>query len=279
MNTITSCRPLLGTLVEVSATHDADEDSLIEGVRAAFSEIERIQRCMSFHDPESELSRINREAHTRPIPLSPDMEQILRFSGQLFAHTEGAYDITMAPLLVERGLLPRHDFLRSAPEADWSDIHIMDGHIQCRRPLFIDLGGVAKGYAVDRAVEALSDFDDVTVNAGGDLRMSCWDNRTIRLRNPADGRIDEEDEYLMRNTAVATSASYFLNQQAAIYSPFSRKAVEGHHSVSVFASTCMVADAMTKVAFLMPDPEPVLNRYGASLLSLRSPVGATFHAG
>ncbi len=261
VNSIRQCRPLLGTYVEIHIAADEDDDALLNRSLAAFDEIGRIQRLMSFHDPESELTRINQTAHLEAVEICHDLWHVLSFARELYLKSGGFFDPTIAPELVRRGLLPDHG---SALEcgSNLSSVLLTENTVKFSKPLQIDLGGIAKGYAVDRAITIIGDDVDATVNAGGDLAMTRWQGRDVEIRTPGSGGRDTVT-MPMENRCLATSAAYFLEDQHVILDPHDRLPFAGKQSASVFASTCMVADALTKVALLMPDPAAVLWNFDA----------------
>ncbi len=267
------CRPALGTFVKVSLHGGQSEEELLGHSLAAFSEIERIEGIMSFHDPCSELSLLNREAHLRPIPICREMGEVLRFGLRLSRLTDGAFDFTVASELVKRGALPDHG-LPASPFATWRDVHVEDDYVRFDKPLLIDLGGIAKGYAVDCAISVLPQKLAVVVDAGGDLRMRPWMRQSVAIRVPRPRFGSRKGarrgpsllEVPMRACAVATSASYFGRDGSSIICPNRRRPVEDTHSLSVFASTCMQADALTKVAFLIPQRYSLWRQVAAAAL-------------
>lgn len=283
MNTLARCKPLLGTYVEVSITADVDNQALLEMSSAIFAEIENIQQLMGFHDPETELSQLNRKAHLKPCHVSPHMAKVIGQALQLSKLSEGVFDITIAPELIRQGLLPGVDQPLSG---NWRDIQLEDDQVYFNQPLLIDLGGIAKGYAVDCAFAVCGAEADIVINAGGDLRMSHWQGQQIAIRHPdlESGELMTVD---MQNAALATSAPYFTEGQrsygakgcvmngekSAMICPFSRRPVTYYQSVSVFAPNCMLADALTKVATLEPDFEPILRALGAEALVVNYPGG------
>ncbi len=262
MNTLRQCRPLLGTYVEIHLTADEDDDALLDRSMTAFEEIQRLQRLMSFHDPVSELTRINQTAHLGEVEISHDLWRVLAFAGDLFEASGGYFDPTIAPELIRRGLLPDHGNTVKG-YADWSSVSLTENSIRFSAPLQIDLGGIAKGYAVDRALHVLGSGVDATVNAGGDLAMAHWPGRDVEIRTPASGG-RETVRVPMENCALATSATYYLAGEQVILDPYYMRPFPGKQSVSIFAKSCMIADALTKAALLMPDPARALREYGAS---------------
>jgi thiamine biosynthesis lipoprotein len=212
-------------------------------MEAAFRAIGRVHGLMNFHDPGSELSRLNRLAHLRPISVHAWTFRVLRAAQVLAARTDGAFDVTTDKLV---------------SSGDWRDI-IFDGKtrtVMFRRALAIDLGGIAKGFAVDRAVEALqhSGVRSGVVNAGGDLRVFGARRETIGLRHF--GHVLH-----VREQALATSARH------SCPGPTGRPRLT---SISIMAPTAMIADALTKVVFALgQDAARVLRRYSAKAVILQ----------
>jgi FAD:protein FMN transferase len=136
------------------------------------------------------------------------------------------------------------------------------------RPMLLDLGGIAKGYAVDRAIHELRSGGcaEGAVNAGGDLRRFGSIAQPIQLRR-RDGLVRVAE---LRCGAIATSAPYAVNAErlaqplGSIFDPRTHRAWNGTGAVMVAAPSCVVADALTKVAALAgPNSGPLLARFGA----------------
>lgn len=262
MNRLRRCKPLLGTYVEIDVAAEASERALLDATSSAFAEIERIQRLMSFHDAASELTTINRFAHLRPCVVSADLAFVLTRALALSHFTHGVFDVTVAPALILSGALPDPG-LTAESDANWTDISLTDNVVRFERPLLIDLGGIAKGYAVDRAVALFDDSTEVSVNAGGDLRMTHWGGNTVGIKHP--GVTDTVITVSMRAPALATSAGYYSEHGSAMIST-TRAPVTDDRSFSVFADSCLMADALTKVAFLAEDSGELIRSLGAQAL-------------
>lgn len=250
-------RPLLGTLVEVTARGQC-ETALIHTIDRAFAAVARVERLMSFHDRHSDVGRVNRLAHRVPVRVHPWTWQVLQFAQKISLVTRGLFDITIAGELVRMGYLPRSAGRRVDRRACWADIELLPGHrVRFRRPLHIDLGGIAKGFAVDRAIAELraGAVDAGLVNAGGDLRAFGAVPWRVHLRDPANpgALIPFAD---LASGALATSASYFARSvwRGRTVSPVvdgaRRKPTITSDSASVAAPTCMLADALTKLVLL-----------------------------
>ena len=240
------CQPLLGTFVEISLQADRDEAELLRLSTAAFGQIRQIEQAMSFHRADSELSELNRNAAQRPHSVSPDLRAVLMEAMWLSRFSGGLFDVTVAAKLVASGELP--DVGIDADErACWTDIDLQGASVRFARPLLIDLGGIAKGYAVDRAMTEIPEDVRCTINAGGDLRMNHWQGQSVALRIPQN---DELVEVEMRQAAVASSVSTQPDRQSLIIDPRLGEGVNDVRNYSVFASTAMRADGLTKIAVL-----------------------------
>ena len=269
-NHIKRCKPLLGTYVEVSVlSENNNNNTLIDLSECVFSEIQRIENLMSFHDLDSELSYINREAYNYPCSISKDMEEVLLAALNLSKVTNGIYDISIAPSLVRNGILPDQS-IDVDDRANWQDISIANGKISFKRKLLIDLGGIAKGYAVDRALCLVEDqVKNITVNAGGDLRIKEWSGESVGIKASDTKGSNSLIFVPMHQAALATSSNYYMDvNKSAIVDPFTKKELKDKKSISVFASSCMLADALTKVAFLDITLIPIFKSLGVKAISI-----------
>ncbi len=263
---IRRCQPLLGTFVEISLAGDRDEGDLHALASLAFSEIRRIDAALSFHRADSELSRINRHALDATQSISAAMSDVLGEAMLLSRESDGLFDVTIAPSLVRIGALPDHGY-RTDIDACWHDIELEHDRVRFHRPLAIDLGGIAKGYAVDQAMHVIPDDVEVCINAGGDLRMRPWRHAevAIRLPDPAAGAVIHVE---MRNAALATSVGALGDHLGAIVHPRQGEVSRDASSFSVFAASAMRADALTKIACLAPDCAALMQGFGAEVLCI-----------
>lgn len=277
-------RPLLGTLVEVRTTA-ATPEAGARAVHAAFVAIEQVHALMSFHAADSDVSRLNRRAAQEAVSVHASTYSVLRRALRLHATTAGLFDITVAPALVRGGWLPRTGAL-PANGGTAADIRLLSGHrVRFRRPLLIDLGGIAKGYAVDRAVAALRRHGATSgvVNAGGDLRVFGPQPELVHVRLP--GSPGQMAPLLrLADRAVATSAHYFARRAvggrlvAPIFDPQRRQLAGEARSVSVVARECWLADALCKVVWLAgADASALLRRHRASARVLDASDDATLN--
>ena len=266
------CRPLLGTFVEISATHT----STLEAHRvidAAFDEVALVHRRMSFHDPDSDVSRVNQKALDHAVVVHSATFEVLRWARSIAESSDGCFDVTVADELVRRGMLPRPSSPHE-PSADgsWQDLELLGGHrVRFHRPLWIDLGGIAKGYAVDRAIERLGALGatQACVNAGGDLRVMGPATERILLR-PAAASDRPAAVVELANGGLASSSGVGARRDPE---RFPGLHVHGTHRgrmgsrtfVCVMAKQCVIADALTKVVLgTRSRGAAILRQYGAT---------------
>ncbi len=249
-------RPLLGTFVEISVCAARDADAW-RAAEAAFAAVADVHRLMSFHESDSDVSRLNRHAHERAIEVDPRTWTVLRRARFFSRVSNGVFDCSVGGALLALDALPRSErALRPDARATFRDVMLLPGRrVRFRRPLAIDLGGIAKGFAVDEGVAALarSGADAGCVNAGGDLRVVGGRAWPIALRSAA----GFAPLVALRDRALATSADTFA-PRGAIVDPATGRFRAHPKSVSILAPTCMDADALTKVVWLTNGPPPGL---------------------
>ncbi len=276
MTAVRRAQPLLGTLVEI--TLDTGGDGYpARAFEVAFAEIARIHRLMSWHAPDSDVGRINRAPAGGWLAIDPCTETVLQTARMLWACSGGLFDITCERHMRILGVLPPEDPCGGADRSgNMIDLELdTRGQVRLQRPLTLNLDGIAKGYAVDRAVSILQAHGVTTgcVNAGGDLRLFGPAPQAVCLRDPREPtRLWSLGEH--REIALATTGSYFLDAAeevpSAVIDPISGQAVTLPGSFTVIAPRCMHADALTKVAALA-------HAGGLNLSALFESLGATMH--
>ena len=270
-----SVRPLLGTYVVVE-TSDPDDAVACAATEAAFAAIGVVQQHMSAFEPASDVCRINARAHIEPVRVHPWTAEVLRLALEIHEDSAGLFDIGIAPRLAGWDMLPPSDidYARSSV----ANLVIHDDCVSCVAPTRIDLGGIAKGYAVDRAIDAAigTGVRSVLVNAGGDLRVAGDAEEPIYLRDPGQpghaalaGRL--------KDGAIATSGVYFSRRLhdgapvSAIVEPTTGAPLLCESSHSVIAPSCVLADALTKVVALSGNQDhPAVARHRAQAIVLRA---------
>ena len=245
-------RPLLGTLVDVQVQGPEAEAA----VAAAFDEIAAVHALLSFHAADSELQAINRAAPGARLRVDPRTLAVLRLACTLHDASARAFDCRVGT--------PEQLADTRFPVAFAGDVVHKQTHAR------MDLGGIAKGYAVDRAIEAMRSFavENAVVNAGGDLRHHGTQPMTVQVRDPhnaariaATVRLD--------NAALASSTAGGLAagpDGASRIHNAGRIALPALAGATVQAPTCALADALTKVVLATGNTaHPLLGQYGAAV--------------
>jgi thiamine biosynthesis lipoprotein len=266
-------RPLLGTIVEITiGSHQ--KQAAERAIERAFASIAVIHQQMSFHDQNSVLSRVNREAFDRPVTVDERTFQVLTMAQDLHLLSGGLFDPAIAPILQRAGFLPPFDEEPIERQTSFADVQLLSGNrVRFRRPgIRLDLGGIAKGFAVDEAMAVLerAGIDTALVNAGGDLRIRG--SFSVGIRHPH----QPGKPFLslsLKNLAVATSGHYFADRSidGARIGPFVDARLQQLRgdllSVTVVATRAAIADALTKIVMLDPQNAPaILDRFGAAAL-------------
>ncbi|MGV0963855.1 MAG: FAD:protein FMN transferase [Polynucleobacter sp.] len=266
------CKPLLGTFVEIS-TEDGEHS--LNAIEMAFTAIEQVQFLMGFHNPESELSQINARSHLEPIRIHSWTAEVLAIAKEIHVESQGIFNCGIGHRLVEAGLLPRHVSLNDQSFGGIEDLLFIEPNlVQSKLPLCLDLGGIAKGYAVDKAVEVLlaNDIPFGSVNAGGDMRLFGDEAQDIQIRNPRKP-LELIQIGSMKLGAIATSSLYFSKRDADAKSymvnPLNQEHIEFSESYSVIANECVYADALTKVVSISGNAQhPCLSHFSAQAIKI-----------
>jgi thiamine biosynthesis lipoprotein len=227
---------------------------------------------MSFHEPDSDVSRLNRAGAGDPVAVDPHTFAVLTQAQRMAEASDGIFDITVASDLVAWGFLPRPDGPEPDPAASWRDVELtLPNTVLLHRPLWIDLGGIAKGYAVDLAVTAMALPVEVqcSVNAGGDLRVQGPAPERVLLRAPADGAHVPVLELENASLASSSGRDDLHSVEGREVGPHaaggSHNSVGTHSFVSVVAQDCLVADALTKIVLAMGrDADAILKSHNAT---------------
>ncbi len=271
-------RIALGTLVEVGAL-PGRTGCVQAALAAALEAIDLAQRLWSFHDADSELSRLN----ARPgewIVVSRHTLRLLRLAVALMRRSGGRFDITVGGWLVQMGVLPDHAVAAGGPPAlirgEAADIEFSPGRrIRLRRPVRLTLDGIAKGFAVDMAIAALrrGGCRAGWVNAGGDLRVFGPLDLPVQLRGPDDrptplGGL--RDGAMASSVVVAGPNRYVARFPGCIVGPAATPDRTEPGTWTVLARSAWRADALTKVAANTPAAErrAAIERLGGRLLQI-----------
>ena len=250
MRALRRLRPALGSLVEIGLASVADEGSAAVAIGAAYARIAEVERKLSFHSSDSELTLLNCSGGDW-VPLSALSLRVLHLAQVVTRASNGLYNLTIGGAMLRRGLLPDHGSAWTTPLLDVGsadDVELRAGAARLRRPLRITLDGLAKGYAVDLAVRELRQHRVAAgwVNAGGDLRVFGELSLPISRRD-GDGRPVPLGG--LRNAAIASSGAggvLAARQAGVVLAADGSALADGEWSV--IAHRAWLADALTKVA-------------------------------
>jgi thiamine biosynthesis lipoprotein len=266
---IERAQPWLGTLVSIRV-ESLSALRAHRAIDAAFAEVARVHRLMSFHQEDSDLSRLNRRAVHEPVAVHPDTFEVLRWALRFSSCSNGCFDVSVAAELVDWQFLPRPSSGTCDPRGTWRDIELRsDGRVVFHRRLWIDLGGIAKGYAVDLASESLRAWgaQRSIVNAGGDIRVNGQQAERIALDT---GSVASALSVLeLSDGSVASSSGHrSRGWRRRLCGPHvhgvRRTPAPTERFVCVVARRCVVADALTKLVMAEgPQSRDVLLQFGA----------------
>ncbi|MFZ2648927.1 MAG: FAD:protein FMN transferase [Burkholderiaceae bacterium] len=259
---------IMGTAIRVELWSDAGEDAAAP-VAAVMAEMHRIDALLSPHKCDSELSLINRDAARRPVPVSEETLRLLTRAVQFSELSGGAFDITYASVGhlydYRAGVRPSEAALARARRAiGWQHL-ILDAKAGTVRfamqGVRIDLGGFAKGHAVDNGVAILRrhGIEHAIVCAGGDSRV-LGDRRgrpwTIAIRDPR--RADAVVAVLpLEDVSISTSGDYerYFEEEGVrfhhLIDPHTGKSPCGVRSVTILAPDGLTSEALSKTVFVL----------------------------
>lgn len=238
--------------------------------KAVFDEFDRIEQRMTRYREDSELSKVNREASAAPVRVSPELFAIFRQSQRVSELSDGAFDISFGSLgylydFREKRQPSAEELTEGLARIDYRDIELDEAEltISYRKPgLLADMGGIAKGYAVDRGVGILQahGIRHARLSAGGDMRL-LGDKRgkpwIVGVRDP---RSEDRNAVVLPVTdlAISTSGDYerfFIDESGErvhhIMSPQTGRPAKGIQSVTVIGSDALTTDGLSTAVFVL----------------------------
>lgn len=262
---------IMGTRISARLWHPQPEEARA-ALDAVMDEMRRIDRLYSPYREDSDLSRLNRAVPDadNPVPISEEMAHLLSRSLHYSELTDGAFDITYASVGryydYRAGKQPdeaQRSELVEAIDYRWVHLDQQQRKVHFGHPaVYLDLGGIAKGYAVDRAIELLRarGIEHASIGAGGDTRL-LGDRRgqpwVVGIRNPRD-----PEDFALRlplvDEAISTSGDYeryFIDEQGErihhILNPSTGASARGVMSATVLGPTALDTDALSTSLFVM----------------------------
>lgn len=262
-------RPLLGTFVEITVADGLSIKKAHQALTLAFDAIEGIQDLLGFQNSSSELSKLNR-ANGLAVELTPLTLRVLNLAKRLSKASGGQFNCLVGGACMGIGVLPRNGLPDCLPVGSVDDLEIGQTTARLLKPVAVTLDGIAKGYAVDRAVKALRQAGVTSglVNAGGDLRAFG------EFAFPV-AESDEQGGWRLlgnlKNAALATSSkrAYVDHRYPGWIVGASPECARGVHRCSVIAPWAWLADGLTKVALACSESERarVLQHLGGCLVA------------
>ena len=258
----------MGTEISVYLWHD-DPEKGREAVAAIFAEVERLDNHMSTYKEESRMSEINRNAATMPVTAGDELFRLVERALDISVLTRGAFDITYDSVgqhydFRERQRPDAETIAEELPLIDYRFVEMnrSDGTISfAREGVRINLGGIAKGYAVERGVEVAKRHGvrHARVTAGGDTRL-LGDRRgvpwMIGVQNPRnDGQVAVTIP--LQDEAISTSGDYerYFDEEGERYhhiiAPTTGEPAGEVHSVTIIGPDAVITDALSTSVFVM----------------------------
>lgn len=258
---------VMGTRITVQLWH-AEEPQATKAMAAVMAEMRRVDEQLSPYKESSELFLLNATAATKSVRVSDELSRLIRRSLHYSQVSDGAFDISFASLGrfydYRQGVKPSEQQTQKLLEAiDYHMIDLQGQQVTFMHPeLKIDLGGIAKGYAVDRAAALLSDVFDIqhaTISAGGDSRV-IGDRRgrpwIIGVKDP---RSENKMALLLPLTDVAVSTSgdyerFFLEGETRVHhilNPTTGQSATGVRSVTVLGDNALDTDPLSTTVFVL----------------------------
>ncbi|MEA3283014.1 MAG: FAD:protein FMN transferase [Euryarchaeota archaeon] len=263
---IEDSRVSMNTEVTITVMHP-DVPEADRAISCAFAEIYRIEHLMSCTEEGSEVTRLNNNGSLSNV--SSDLRYVVTKSVGYSELTGGSFDITVLPVInlwkerMHAGSPPTDDEINETLKlVNYKDIAIGNGIISFRQgSMGITLGGIAKGYAIDRAIEVLNEhhIEHALVNAGGDIRAMGFktedESWNVALRNPKN-KTEHITILNLRDMSVATSGNYerYFSEEARashIIDPRTGYASDELLSATIIAESATDADALATAVFVL----------------------------
>jgi thiamine biosynthesis lipoprotein len=262
---------LMDTVIRISLYDSRPENALYKIADEVFATMFSIEKKVSAYIQGSDVQRLNEEAGGDFIPVSKDTQILLQAAQKISEKTGGSFDITIGPLKTLWGFDSENPRIPDTEEIEtylrhgnFHQVELNDGLARIStKGLGIDLGGIAKGYIIDAAVQWLQDagIQGGLVECGGDLRVfghhpnkQYW---RIGIQNPRDERGSLVGLISLNDLSVATSGDYerFFIKDGIRYhhilDPESGFPARGAISVTVTVPDAMTADALATAVFVM----------------------------
>lgn len=255
----------MDTVVEIEVVTTKSKEETETKINHAFTAFQKVEQACSRFSSESELVKACKQVGI-DVPISPFLYEPIKVALEIADWTDGVFDPTIGKVLENYGFNQHYltgnkmDSL-SANSVTYKDIQLNEQKqtLFLKKPMIMDLGAIAKGFAIDLAANELKGFERFIVNAGGDIfaggadpKQNTW---KIGIQHPL-----EKDEIIqtveITNTSICTSGSYERKSNIAenthhIVIPSSKESPKEWISCSVIAPFAMMADVISTTVFLL----------------------------
>jgi thiamine biosynthesis lipoprotein len=286
--TVQKTESIMGTEVTITVVARTNAEGAA-AIDAAMAEVRRFDQMMSLYKDESEITRVNLAAGKNPVKVSPEMIEVVEHASEISKLSGGAFDVTIGPLVVlwqmrlKEGKVPTDEEITNVrSRVNYKDIVIdkKASTLFLRKPnMIMDFGGVAKGYAADKAAEVLRKrgIENGIVALAGDIRVmghrpdgSPW---RIGVQHPR-----EADKTLMvldlSDKSISTSGDYerfqIVNKKRYhhVIDPRTGKPSTGMESVTVVGDSGAIVDPLTTALFILGTDKglPIVKKLGCDAI-------------
>lgn len=267
---------VMGSIIHVEVIADTERAGN-KAINRAVEIFRNLDRKLSMYDAQSEMGLLGRYAGKTPVPLSVDSQAILRFAEKVNTDSGHLFDVTVEPAMRKWGFRkdsdarvtrPTDEQLKQLERLVGMDKLTLDGELAYleTKGMGIDLGGIAGGYALDKAIEALKRMDVAAafINFSGDIH--CFGSTVdgegwpVNIYNPETHNLLEKP-VMLHDRALSTSGAYqnrrndqYGHSWGHLLKPASVRPAEPVHSLTAIHSSAMAADAWSTAAYLGAHP-------------------------
>lgn len=269
---VREARLAMGSRLQLTAWTD-DEARTRRAFAAVFAEFDRLESLLSVWRPGSDVERLNAAAGGAAVPVRPETLEVLRAAAQVSAWTDGAFDVTFGALAEIWKFDHDQDNRVPSPEAIAARVARVDHRAVAidagsgsaritRAGIRVHLGGIGKGYAVDRAVQQLREagLADFMVQAGGDLYVAGQAGDApwrLGIQDPRGAGDEAFATVELSDATLSTSGDYerYFEHEGVRYhhilDPATGQPARGCRSVTIVARQALYADGLSTGVFIL----------------------------
>ena len=267
---------VMGSVVSFKVIAPSKDDGY-EAIRRGVQAFQEMDRIFSMYRSDSEMAKLSNHSGTLPIKLSDDALNLLRNATQFYKNSNGLFDVTIEPAMRRWGfrrdketsvLPPNEDELKKLEKIIGADKLIIesDKALLTNTGMAIDMGGIAGGYALDKAIGLMKKCNIAAafINFSGDIHCFGESEKgrgwPVKVFNPNTGQVLDKDIEL-KNEALSTSGAYQNRRNFGskrswghLFLPLDARPAEPVSSLTAIHSSAMMADAWSTAAYLGSKP-------------------------